>query len=116
MVRISFFARCLMAFLCMVPFTSARQTGLALAPCIPLGPVAPANQAPAPVEEDDERTSAEAKERLAAVARQRAPFRHQIGTMPSAHRCGALVNSPTHLRSASADDPFRNGLGCPYRC
>lgn len=116
MLRVSLLARCLMAFLCLVPFASARQTGLALAPCAPLVPLSPANQAPAPgSEEDDERETAELRERLAAQVRHRQPLPHRIDLLPLARdfRAATHPHSPTSPFDA---DPFRNGLGSPYRC
>lgn len=116
MVRIEAIARILMILLCLVPFTSARQVSGVIAPCAPLAPLAPVNEAPAPVsEEDDERESAKIKERIALHARQRPPAWQHNRLPPLAHarhHCSAHPFLTSHFDA----DPFRNGLGTPYRC
>jgi hypothetical protein len=113
MVRISELVRFLMLLTCLVPFASARQVGMTIAPGMPLAPI---NQAPVPVsEEEDERQTSEIKERIAAQARQRVPDRWRVGTMPTAHTARAAA-SPTYAYSPFDPDPFRNGLGTPFRC
>jgi hypothetical protein len=74
MTQLCAIVRLLMLAACLMPFTSVRQAGVALAPMLPLLPVAPAGQAPAPVNEEDERETADGKERLnASQAHRRAP-------------------------------------------
>ncbi len=89
----------------------------ALAPYLPLVPLAPVSEAPAPVnEEDDERETAGGKERLSAQSRYRPPVRIQIGSLPPAHHTRPLPASPNPITSPFDADPFRNGLGTSYRC
>jgi hypothetical protein len=117
MLRVSVFIRCLMVFLCLVPFASARQMGAALAPCLPLTPLAASNESPPPAsEEDDEREGAEGKERLAAPSRHRLPDQWRLGLAPLARDFCSPATSRPHPSSPFDTDPFRNGLGSPYRC
>lgn len=102
-----------MILLCLVPFSSARQAAGIFSPGAPLSPV---NEAPAPVnEEDDERETADAKERIVSQSRHRLAGPTGIGLLPLAsnRHVPLLRHLPT---SPSASDPFRNGLGTPYRC
>jgi hypothetical protein len=112
MVRIVAIARVLMTLLCLVPFSNARQASGAIAPCAPLAPV---NETPPPVsEEDDERESVDGKERLVTQSRLRLPIRQQITLLPRGH---TKLNSPSNSLTSPADaDPFHNGLGAHYRC
>ena len=114
MLRFGAIVRLLMLTACLVPFTSARQAATALAPFVPLAPATTA-EAPAPVEEDDERETA-GKERLSASAKHRPPVRELIDHLPHAH--SPLLSSSLRERAAPpvAADPFCNGLGSPYRC
>lgn len=105
--------RFLMLAACLVPFTSAQQALGALAPVLPATP-APAPDAPAH-EEEDEREEPDGTERNTAPSRFRAHAREHVGTLP------AIRHTPrTHLTAPRpapvAADPFRNGLGAPYRC
>ena len=117
MLRFGVFVRFLMLLLCAVPFTSAQQAGAVLAPTIPFTP-APPGPAPAPgttSEEDDER-EADSKERLSDPSKHRLPARER-----SAHHVATRTTHLPHLPHARttppvAADPFRNGLGSPYRC
>ena len=103
-----------MLAVCLVPFTSTRQAACALAPYVPLAPGAPANEAPAPVnEEDDERETS--KERLTAPAKHRPAAREQIARLSRAHASHSR-HASCGFRTPRAADPFRNGLGSPYRC
>ena len=108
--------RVLMLLLCVVPFASARQAGSAFAPILPRLPLAPVSGAPAPVEEEDERETSERQERLHANSRQRAFSRTWVGNqLIKRHPLSAPQVSARPAAPFDAD-PFRNGLGSPYRC
>ena len=113
MSRLGAIVRYLMLAACLVPFTNTRQAAGALAPLVPLTPVAPAADFPAG-EEDDERET-DAKEH-AAPAKHRPPARELTDLLPPA--CAAHLHHPSRVRTTPpvAADPFRNGLGTPYRC
>lgn len=102
--------------LCLVPFTSAQRAAGVLAPLLHI-PLLSAGTADVPVgEEEDEREGAAGKERWAAPTRHRAPLRELVTALPPAH-----APHQTHLlrpvpTPPVAADPFRNGLGTPYRC
>jgi hypothetical protein len=110
MARIGATLRILALLLCLVPLASARPAGGASAPQLPAVPAAPENEAPAPPnKEDDERETADAKERPLAHSRQQI----DMLPLPLASRTSPAPGRPSSLRDA---DPFRNGLGSPYRC
>ena len=116
MVSVGAIVRFLMLSVCLVPFTSTQQTAGALAPIVPLAPGGPMNEAPAPVNEEDDERETDGKERLSAHAKHRPATRTQIGSLPPAH-----ASHPSRLYSVrttppTAGDPFRNGLGSPDRC
>jgi hypothetical protein len=114
MTRLGATLRLLAILLCLVPFTSARQAVGKGAP--PASAAGPGSESPAPAgEEDDEREAAGAKERLVSQPRHRPPLGGRSGTLPLLRPARA---SPAHGRPASPfdADPFRNGLGSPYRC
>ena len=104
----------LMLAACLVPFTNTRQAAGALAPFVPLAPATPASEA-AGGEEDDAR-EADAKERLGAQAKHRPLVRELIDTLPPAHAAHLPFTSRVRATPPVAADPFRNGLGTPYRC
>ena len=122
MLKFGAIFRSLALFACLVPFTSAQRASVALAPFLPVVP-APAGEPSGPPvskeederEEREEREETPEKQRHAPLPRSVAPAREQTATLP------APVTPLIHLkkpRSAppSAADPFRNGLGTPYRC
>lgn len=116
MTRIGAILRLLAILLCLVPFTSARQARMAFAPPLPLIPVAPENETPAPdSEEDDEREAADARERLLTRSHHRPTAGHPIDVLPLP-RASHAPAAPERPASPRAADPFRNGLGSPYRC
>lgn len=118
MLRFGAIVRFLMLAVCLVPFTSAQQAAGALAPLVPVVP-APVGDAPAPVgEEDEERETEDGKggrEGHAAQHQHRAPVRELIDRLPPAHAFGSHLTSTRTTPPVTAD-PFRNGLGTPYRC
>lgn len=116
MVRFGAIVRFLMLVVCLVPFTSTRQVEIALAPYVPLAPVLPVSEAPSPVNEEDDERETDGKERLAAQAKHRPPVREQIGSLPGPHTAHPSHPSPVRTTPPVAADPFRNGLGSPYRC
>lgn len=115
MIRIVDIVRMVMILLCLVPFSNVRQMSGALAVYIPTMPAAPMNESPAPVsEEDDERETAGVKERLVSQARHRSAF-HMTLLPLYGHSLPSLA-STVHRSTPFDADPFRNGLGTPYRC
>ena len=113
MPRFGAIVRFLMILLCAVPFTSVQQAGIALAPGVPF---APSGQAPtsAPTnEEDDERESA-GSSRLCDPAKR--PLVRERTDCLSAVHTSHLFLLPPRTTPPVAADPFRNGLGSPYRC
>ena len=115
MASVGAIVRFLMLAACLVPFTSARQAMGTLAPHVPLTPGGPTNETPAPVSEDDERAT-DAKERLAAQSKHRVAARIQVASLPRAHAAHPSRLSSVCTTPPVAADPFRNGLGTPYRC
>ena len=113
MSRFGAIVRFLMLAGCLVPFTNTRQAAGAFAPMVPLAP-GTATEAPGG-EEDDERET-DAKDHLTAPSRHRPPVRELTDVLPPC--CNAHLNSPSRVRATPpvAADPFRNGLGTPYRC
>jgi len=103
---------------CLVPFTGARQAQGVLAPLIPLAPSTPLSEAPAPVREEDEneRETADGKERLASHTQRRVLVREQTGNLPAAHASHYTRFSQVQVSPPVQVDPFCNGLGSPYRC
>ena len=116
MVRFGAIVRFLMLAVCLVPFTSARQAAAALAPYVPAAPGGPLNEAPVPVSEEDDERETGSKERLAAQAKHRPATRERVGSSTGAHTAHPSRLSPVCTKPPVAVDPFRNGLGSPYRC
>ena len=116
MLRLGAIVRLLMLAACLLPFASARQAAAALAPVVPLAPVAPPGESPPPPSEEDDERETDAKERPSAQAKHRPPVRELIDRLPPAH--AARPTSAPRIRTTPpvAADPFRNGLGSPYRC
>ena len=112
MLRVAELVRLLMILACVLPFPAARQVVLVCAPGVPL---APGSEREAPGgEEDDERSTADA--RLSSQQSARRTARPPAGCLPPGH-----VSHPTHRARAGLPapaplDPFRNGLGTHYRC
>jgi hypothetical protein len=103
MPRTRVIVRFLVVLLCAAPLAGAQQAAAALAP---------PDQTPVG-EEDDERETG-AKEHAPAPTKHRPPARACPNRL--------LPPSPSPLSSRArttppvAADPFRNGLGSPYRC
>jgi hypothetical protein len=116
MVRFGAIVRFLMLAVCLVPFTSARQAVIALAPCVPVAPGGPLNEAPAPVNEEDDERETDVKERLTAQAKHRPATGERVGNSTGAHTARPSRLSPVCTTPPGPVDPFRNGLGSPYRC
>lgn len=113
MTRLGVILRLVMLALCLVPFTSPRQASAAFAPT-PAGPVAPE----APGQEEDGGREEEVDAGKGRVAESRAARRTLLvrsvtrllpAQLPG-HFSVCIARSPAPL------DPFRNGLGSPYRC
>jgi hypothetical protein len=113
MTHLGFVIRLLMLAVCLVPFTNIRQVGAILA----LKPVAPAQTAPMSQEDDSEREEQPG-------GRERASHLRLEGQLPDEQLLyvlpPVLIAGASTIRSArrapSPLDPFRNGLGSPYRC
>jgi hypothetical protein len=112
MSRIGFIVQLFMIAACLVPFTSTRQAGALLA----LAPTVPIQSAPAPQEDDTERTEQAGREKDRS-SRPRLNVRscsvqilHVLPPAPSQIRLVKALPAPAPL------DHFRNGLGSPYRC
>src|SRR5688572_504500 len=94
MVRFGAIVRFLMLAVCLVPFTSARQTVAALAPYVPASHGGPMNEAPAPVNEEDDERETGSKERLAAQAKHRPASLERIGNLFRSHSAHPSRLSP----------------------
>jgi hypothetical protein len=112
MFRIEFIFQLLMIAACLVPFTSTRQAGALLA----LAPTTPLQNAPAPQEDDSERSEQAGREKDRS-SRPRPNLRscsvqilHVLPPAPAQNRPVKALPAPAPL------DHFRNGLGSPYRC
>jgi len=113
MTQLGYTVRFLMLAACLVPFTSIRQVGAILA----LKPAVPTQTAPLSQEDDTEREEQPG-------SRERASHLRLDGPLPDQQLLSVLapVLTPDSSDSRSARpapaplDPFRNGLGSPYRC
>jgi hypothetical protein len=116
MTRVGVFVRLLMLVACLVPFTSPRQAAAALAPTPPATPV-PATPTPTPLQEEED-TEREEEAAGKDKARTSPPPTHRP-SVASAQALYAHPFTPPGTSSTSCPspvDPFRNGLGCPFRC
>jgi hypothetical protein len=113
MTRSGLIVRLLMLSACLVPFTSARQAGALFA----LAPTAPVPNAPTPQEDDAEREEESNGKEKQKASRPRLEHRagsgHHLDRVPPI-ACLCLPKKPTLISHPL--DPFRNGLGSPYRC
>jgi hypothetical protein len=110
MARVARIVQLFMLAACVVPFTSPRQAGALFG----LRPVAPIQNAPAPQEDDSEKTEevARAKDRSS---------RPRVDSCSNRllHLLPLIVCAPPGREVPAAQAPvdhFRNGLGSPYRC
>jgi hypothetical protein len=106
--------RLLMLGTCLVPFTSTRQAALFVsAPPVSSAPTTPA---PPPSEEEEtergQEVTAKEKARRSAALASRPP----AASARPLHANPVALPSKSPTRSPSPIDPFRNGLGCPFRC
>ena len=112
MTQLGAIVRLIMLAACLVPFTNIRQVGSLLA----FKPSLPAQTAPLPQEDDSEREEEVSKLRVSNVRPEKQlPDDRLLYMLPSVLNLG----SPTGRVTPSAPsplDPFRNGLGSPYRC
>ena len=117
MRRLGAIFRFLAIVLCLVPVTNTQQAPGVLAPFVPVVP-APAGNAPAnpASEEDDERETEDGKERVASPNRHRLAVRELTGQLPPVHASNLPHVARVRTSPPVAADPFRNGLGTPYRC
>ena len=113
MTRVGVIVRLLMLLACAVPFTSARQAWAAINPKAAT-PASPAPFVPIQEEEDTEREEAAGgKEKARTSPPPHHPRAVRFQTLHSGHAPRLLTVIPT---SPAPIDPFRNGLGCPFRC
>ena len=115
MLRLGAIFRTFMLLACLVPFTSSQQAAGALAPILPIVPAG--DDAPVvPVREEDDERETDGKERVSSQSRHYPPLRELIARLAPAH----TSNRPHSARVCAVppvpEDPFRNGLGTPYRC
>jgi hypothetical protein len=112
MTRFGFIVQLFMIAACLVPFTSTRQVGALLA----LGPTGPAQNAPAPLEDDSERSEQNGREKDRSSRPRLDPRpasnRHLLALLPP--RGSSPRFKP--LAGPASVDHFRNGLGSPYLC
>src|SRR5262245_25937479 len=103
--------RFVMIAVCAVPFTGLRAYATALQAPAPAGqfPTSPVSSE----EEENERTE-DAKQRVGHRAEHRPDPPRFVSQFPVA-ASASPVRITSHACPAPAD-PFRNGLGSPYRC
>jgi hypothetical protein len=110
MARVARIVQLFMLAACVMTFTSARQAGALLG----LRPIAPIQNAPAPQEDDSEKTEeiGRAKDRASRPRIDSCSNRvlHLLPPLVCAAPRQEPVTAPTPV------DHFRNGLGSPYRC
>ena len=110
MGRVGAIVRFLLLGACLVPFSSTRQV-VAFVPA----PPTPAAPAPLPEEEETERGKEPAgKEKARRSAQPSGPKPAVFPARLHPHPTTAPTTPAT--RSPHPIDPFRNGLGCPFRC
>jgi hypothetical protein len=116
MTQLGAIVRLLMLFACLVPTTGTRKALAA-----PLGLPAPTLPAPiAPAEEEDTRQQSE--EETACNEKLRSRTSHFVVARPFTEHPPFTLSSLSATRhvvpgpAPSPADPFRNGLGCPFRC
>ena len=115
MIRFGAIVRAVMLVVCLVPFTSVQQASGALAPFLPITPVSESEAPGAPVGEEDERET-DGKERHASASRHHTPVRELVDKLPPTHASHRIHVARIQSTPPVAVDPFRNGLGTPYRC
>jgi hypothetical protein len=113
MIRVGAIVRLLMLAACVVPFTSARQA----AAFAPNSPAVPAPTSPAPVqEEEDTQRQEEANGKEKARTPSPPPNRPSAASAQTLYSRPLTAPGTSPAPSPSPIDPFRNGLGCPFRC
>lgn len=114
MVRVGAIVRLLMLVACLVPFTSPRQASAAFAPS--------SAALPAPVESErpQEETDTQRLEEEVAVKAGVRAVQPRTDSPPGSLTFAFPNLAPFSRLSAVSTpvrvDPFRNGLGSPYRC
>jgi hypothetical protein len=113
MTHLGFVVRLLMLAACLVPFTNIRQVGAILA----LKSVVPTQTAPMSQEDDSEREEQPSgRERAAHLRVEGQSLDEQLlYVLPPILTAGSSV-ARSARPAPSPLDPFRNGLGSPYRC
>jgi hypothetical protein len=114
--------RLVMVAACVVPLVGPRKLAATVGlPPLPACPACPLPVAPvAPVgEEEESQRQEEAKERAANPRADRQPSRPRFSSdrHPVATYSAQAITTTRSSHSPPAPaDPFRNGLGSPYRC
>lgn len=106
MVRLGLVVRLLMVVACLVPFASPRPASAGVPTPVPAAPIGG--------QEDD----TEREEEVAAEEALRTPHQPLPSRASAVSRLDAPAQRPTTspVRAPAPVDPFRNGLGSPYRC
>jgi hypothetical protein len=112
MVRIGLVVRVLMLATCLVPFTSPRQASAVVPTSVP----APALPTPIGGQEEEVERGEEAAAKEAARTTHPVPHRLSAPVRPSASSSAHHRRTPSPVPTPVPLDPFRNGLGSPYRC
>jgi hypothetical protein len=114
MTRLGPLIRLLMLVVCLLPFSNTRQAAAAFAPLAPVGSPAPTQGQ----EEDD----SEREPQSAGKAKHRVTH-HRVGQeadppaiIDRLPPVASAARSPRIPAGPADPDPFRNGLGTPYRC
>ena len=112
MIRVGAIVRLLMLAACLVPFTSTRQASaaFALTPATPLAPTAPIQ------EEEDTQRQEEANGKEKARTPSPPPNHPSAASAQSLYARPLTAPGTSPAPSPAPVDPFRNGLGCPFRC
>lgn len=112
MTQLGAIVRLIMLAACLVPFTNIRQVGAVLA----FKPALPVQTAPQPQEDDSEREEEVSKLRVSNLRLEKQlPDDQLLYTLPPILSLGPPAGWAT-CSAPSPLDPFRNGLGSPYRC
>lgn len=113
--RFTYLLRLLVVVGCVFPLTAPRVFATASGSTLSPVPTAP----PAPVNEEEEHEREQSGEERSAVPRHDRRLDHLLSARGRLARTFVRDhNQPkTQFRTRPAsDDPFRNGLGSPYRC
>jgi hypothetical protein len=120
MRRLELLIQVLMLVVCLVPFTSTRQAAIVCAPLLPPAPIEPmGNSEPIQGQPEDDIEREEQNDGKAKTRLSHQRWGQEADPPRCSHRLSPGRSTPHHLGLAPAlasPDPFRNGLGTPYRC